>query len=53
MRKELLINATPPETRVALTEDGRVVEVLHERRGRQGLVGNIYLGRVHLSLIHI
>ena len=50
MRKELLINATPPETRVALTEDGRVVEVLHERRGRQGLVGNIYLGRVHRVL---
>jgi ribonuclease G len=50
VRKELLVNATPPETRVALTEDGRVVEVLHERRGRQGLVGNIYLGRVHRVL---
>ncbi|HEY1435689.1 MAG TPA: Rne/Rng family ribonuclease [Thermoanaerobaculia bacterium] len=50
MRKELLVNATPPETRVALTEDGRVVEVLHERRGRQGLVGNVYLGRVHRVL---
>jgi ribonuclease G len=50
VRKELLVNATPPETRVAVTEDGRVVEVLHERRGRQGLVGNIYLGRVHRVL---
>lgn len=50
MRKELLVNATPPETRVALTEDGRVVEVLHERGGRQGLVGNVYLGRVHRVL---
>ncbi len=50
MRKELLVNATPPETRVALIEDGRVVEVLHERRGRQGLVGNVYLGRVHRVL---
>ena len=50
MRKELLVNATPPETRVALTEDGRVVEVLHERRGRQALVGNVYLGRVHRVL---
>ncbi len=50
MRKELLVNATPPETRVALTEDGRVVEVLHERRGRQSLVGNVYLGRVHRVL---
>jgi len=50
VRKELLVNAAPPETRVALTEDGRVVEVLHERRGRQGLVGNVYLGRVHRVL---
>lgn len=50
MRKELLVNATPPETRVALMEDGRVVEVLHERRGRQALVGNVYLGRVHRVL---
>lgn len=50
MRKELLINATPPETRVALLEDGRTVEVLHERTQRQGLVGNVYLGRVHRVL---
>ena len=50
MRKELLVNATPPETRVAVLEDGRVVEVMHERRGRQGLVGNVYLGRVHRVL---
>lgn len=50
MRRELLVNATPPETRVALTEDGGTVEVLHERRGRQGLVGNVYLGRVHRVL---
>jgi ribonuclease G len=50
VRKELLVNATPPETRVALTEDGRAVEVLHERRGRQGLVGNVFLGRVHRVL---
>ncbi|MEO8347388.1 MAG: Rne/Rng family ribonuclease, partial [Acidobacteriota bacterium] len=50
MRKELLINATPPATRVALLEDGRTVEVLHERKQRQGLVGNVYLGRVHRVL---
>jgi ribonuclease G len=50
VRKELLINATPPETRVALLEDGRTVEVLHERKQRQGLVGNVYLGRVHRVL---
>ncbi|MEP6800966.1 MAG: Rne/Rng family ribonuclease, partial [Acidobacteriota bacterium] len=50
MRKELLVNATPPETRVALLEDQRVVEVFHERREHRGLVGNIYLGRVHRVL---
>ena len=50
MRKELLVNATPPETRVAILEDGRTVEVFHERRSRQGLVGNVYLGRVHRVL---
>jgi ribonuclease G len=50
VRKELLVNVTPPETRVALTEDGRVVEVFHERKGHRGLVGNVYLGRVHRVL---
>jgi ribonuclease G len=48
--RDLLVNATPPETRVALREDGRTVEVFHERRGREGLVGNVYLGRVHRVL---
>jgi ribonuclease G len=50
VRQELLVNATPPETRVAVIEDGGTVEVLHERRGHQGLVGNVYLGRVHRVL---
>jgi ribonuclease G len=50
VRTELLVNATPPETRVAVLEDGRVVEVLHERRSKSGLVGNVYLGRVHRVL---
>jgi len=48
--RELLVNATPPETRVALREEGRTVEVFHERRGRESLVGNVYLGRVHRVL---
>jgi ribonuclease G len=50
VRRELLFNVTPPETRAAFTEDGRAVEVFHERRGRQGFVGNIYKGRVHRVL---
>jgi ribonuclease G len=50
VRKELLVNVTPPETRVALTEDNRAVEVFHERRQRPSLVGNVYLGRIHRVL---
>jgi len=50
VRKELLVDATPPETRVALREDDRTVEVFHERRGELSLVGNVYLGRVHRVL---
>ena len=50
MRTEILVNATPPETRVALTEEGRLVEIFHERRHHQGLVGNVYLGRVQRVL---
>ncbi|MBC8460504.1 MAG: Rne/Rng family ribonuclease [Deltaproteobacteria bacterium] len=46
MTNELVINARPHETRVALVENGMVVE-LHVKRGyEQELVGNIYLGRV-------
>ena len=50
MNRQLLVNATPPETRVALQEDGHTVEVYHERRGHEGLVGNVYLGRAHRVL---
>ena len=46
MTNELVINARPHETRVALVENSTVVE-LHIKRGSdQELVGNIYLGRV-------
>jgi len=46
MSEEILINVTPPETRVAVIENGSVQEILVERIGRRGLVGNIYKGRV-------
>jgi len=46
MNKELVINATAQETRVALLEDGRVAELYIERGREHGLVGNIYLGKV-------
>jgi len=46
MSEEILINVTPPETRVALIENGIVQELIIERAGRRGLVGNVYKGRV-------
>jgi ribonuclease G len=46
MSEEILINVTPPETRVALIENGVVQEILVERTRRRGLVGNIHKGQV-------
>jgi len=46
MNKEMVISATPHETRVAILEDDQVVEVFIEREHSRGVVGNIYKGRV-------
>src|SRR4051812_9641089 len=46
MNEQILINVTPQETRVAVTEQGAVQELHVERSSSRGLVGNIYLGRV-------
>jgi ribonuclease G len=46
MSEEILINVTPPETRVAVIENGVVQEIMIERTNRCGLVGNVYRGRV-------
>jgi len=46
MSEEILINVTPPETRVAVIENGVVQEIIIERTARRGLVGNIYKGKV-------
>jgi ribonuclease G len=46
MNEQILINVTPQETRVAVTELGAVQELHVERATSRGLVGNIYLGRV-------
>jgi len=46
MSNELIINTRPHETRVALVENGVVVEIHIERRTGQELQGNIYRGRV-------
>jgi ribonuclease G len=46
MASELIINTRPHETRVALLENGTVVELHIERQTGQELMGNIYRGRV-------
>lgn len=46
MRKEIVIDINPYQTRVALLEDGSPSEIYIERRGKERLVGNIYKGRV-------
>lgn len=46
MTKEILINARSSETRVAVLEDGRLMEIYYESSKREGLLGNIYKGVV-------
>lgn len=46
MSKHTLINATAFETRLVITDDGRIDEVFIERTQTRSLVGNIYLGTV-------
>jgi len=46
MTSELIINAKHHETRVALVENGIVVELPIERKTGQKLLGNIYRGKV-------
>lgn len=46
MLKEILINATPQETRIAVLEDKRIAELFFERNSDKGIVGNVYKGKV-------
>lgn len=46
MNREILINANRDETRVAVVEDGSVVEFYLERPTSQKTAGSIYLGKV-------
>ncbi|NOX33352.1 MAG: Rne/Rng family ribonuclease [Deltaproteobacteria bacterium] len=50
MLKELVVNAAPHETRVALLENGTIVEVFIEREDQTSIAGNIYKGRVQRVL---
>jgi ribonuclease G len=46
MKKQIIINSTRAESRVAIVEEGRVAELFFERHDDRGLVGNIYRGKV-------
>jgi ribonuclease G len=46
MPKELVISTSPHETRVAILENGHLVEIYVEREKEYALVGSIYKGRV-------
>ena len=46
MKKEIYINESMGETRIAILEDDRLVEVYVEKHDQQRMVGNIYKGIV-------
>jgi ribonuclease G len=50
MKREILINGNPRETRVAIIEDDQLVELLVDRPENRRMVGDIYLGRVEAVL---
>ena len=47
METKIIISATSEETRMGLTENGRLMEYLVERSSEKHLVGNIFKGRVN------
>jgi ribonuclease G len=50
MTREILVNVTPNEIRIALVDNGILQEIHIERHVQQGLLGNIYKGRVRRLL---
>jgi ribonuclease G len=46
MKKEIIVNRSKEETRVAILEDGNLSDLFIERRESEKIVGNIYKGKV-------
>ncbi|GJQ20479.1 MAG: ribonuclease G [Bacteroidia bacterium] len=46
MKKDIIINSTASEHRIAILEDGRLAELFVESPGKERMVGDIYLGKV-------
>src|SRR5580698_4321140 len=50
LKREILVSGTVRETRVAILEDDRLVELLVDRPDARRTVGDIYLGKVEAVL---
>jgi ribonuclease G len=50
MEREIVVNSIGPEIRVALLEDGVIVELFVERSDESSITGNIYKGRIQRVL---
>jgi len=50
MKREILINAAARETRIAILEDDRLVELLVDRPDNRRMIGDIYVGKVEAVL---
>ncbi|HCA79174.1 MAG TPA: ribonuclease E/G [Bacteroidetes bacterium] len=46
MKKEIVINSTANEHRIAILEDGKLAELFVETPGKERMVGDIHLGKV-------
>ncbi len=46
MKKEIVINETADQVRIAITEDSRLAEIFVDTPGKERMVGDIYLGKV-------
>ncbi|MCX6144900.1 MAG: ribonuclease E/G, partial [Ignavibacteriales bacterium] len=46
MKKEIVINSTANEHRIAILEDGKLAELFVETPGKERMVGDIYLGKI-------
>ena len=46
MRKEIVMNATANQNRIAITEDGKLAELFVEAPEKERMVGDIYVGKI-------
>ena len=44
MKKKIIVDVSVHQTRIALLDAGRLIEILIEQKNRQTIVNNIYRG---------